>query len=76
MADQLPRLIELARKLRAGGRVIVDAPRSNRLAKELRRHLPNHAVNVLGERTLEIRSTVATHSCGFGAGPACSHSIR
>ena len=72
MADHLPRLIELAHKLSAGGKIVVSAPRANRLAKELRRHLPNHAVAVINDQALEIRSTVATYACNADAGPMCS----
>lgn len=71
MADMLPKIVEAAKKVDQVN--IKFCPRPARMAKELRKHLPNHDIIPNKERqtvTIKRRIVFAPGSCSTG--PACT----
>lgn len=69
MADLLPKIIEAAQKSVV---VKVRCPRPTRMAKELRRHLPNHDITTDEGRKLVVLKNRLWHDRSCVTGPMCT----
>lgn len=71
MSDLLPKIVATAM---ARSPVYVECRRPDRMAKELRRHLPHHDI-IVEERRVVLKSRLSLdRRCG--SGPACTSPVQ